>query len=809
MSLWASRVRWSLLAAAAVTVSLAGASCASNGPASSAPILSAPPGSADLLSTRGVVWSFQPGDGSHGVLISPDLGVHWTVALPEQGTHFGLVASYFLGRGEAWAVEQHQHAYGRGETTTVFGTTDGGTKWFRSDPLPGDVTGQSVPCDQIYFADGSHGWLLEADSATGSPSASGMTPTRQQMRLWSTSDGGHTWTQLPRRSLPLQNMQLPGDGPNCSGQPAVAFANPVDGWMTMGALGRGHSRPEVWRTTDGGRHWTPAPLAAPPGGWGPWADNFPNNASTPLAGRTVSEVGPARAVPSGLDAALLVPVEIGTSRLVIERSTDGGRTWQVASSVSTGLPPANGSPAPIWFDPIDASHWVISAPGELVETADAGASWTTVTTPVSLPGAPASFTSLGQGFVQGTGLAAALATTDGGHDWTAEESPPWAGTDPDAVGPAITTIQIVSRRLAVAAGAAGLETSSDGGRRWIRRLAVPAPVSEVDFVGGKTGFAVTDGELLRTRDDGARWNPIDQPLGGPASAVDFWSAKSGVADTFAGGYAVTRDGGRSWAPLRLPLGWAAEGNGVADQAPLGADIPSVCFARRSAAWVVASQGHRTAVLVSTDDGLRWRVAIKPSVFDQESYRPAVGITACAGGSAWVLVSHTPQDDDDTEAWTYDLLATSDAGRTWLDVLRTPAFGRTLRPFVAVPAGGPSIPAGVMPGKQFMQLAVAPETTSAFYTFAGGMADNSVGIGSTYDGGITWSSYWFQAARNGSLPTFSPHLPAGAKWVASSALDAEHAWMLFTGPGRSGFSYLFGTDDGGATWYLLKRFHPAS
>jgi photosystem II stability/assembly factor-like uncharacterized protein len=808
MSDRASRARWSLLAAAVATVSLAGAGCASTGPAPSAPILSAPPGSADLLSTRGVVWSFQPGDGSNGVLISPDLGQHWRVALPEQGTQFGLVASYFLGRGEAWAVEQHQHAYGRGETTTVFGTTDGGTKWFQSEPLPGDVTGPSVPCDQVYFSDGSHGWLLAAGTALSIPSASGMTPTRQLMRLWSTSNGGHTWTQIPPRNLPLQRMRIPGDGPDCSGEPAISFANQVDGWMTVGALGLGHARPEVWRTTDGGRRWMAAPLASPPGGWGSWADNFLSHPSTPLGSRTVSEVGAPRVVPSGLDAAVLVPVEIGPSRLVIERSTDGGQTWQIASSVSTGLPAANGRPAPTWFDPIDASHWVISAPGELVETANAGKSWSTVTTPVSLPGAPASFASLGQGFVQGTGLAVALATTDGGQSWTPEKSPPWAGTDPDAVGPAITTIQIVSRRLAVAAGAAGLETSSDGGRRWIRRLAVPAPVREVDFVGGKTGFAVTDGELLRTGDAGVTWDPIDQPLGGPASAVDFWSAKSGVADTFAGGFEVTRDGGRSWAPLRLPPGWTPQQTGVVGQAPLGDDTPAVCFAPHSAAWVVASQGHRTAVLVSADYGLRWRVAIEPGVFERGTYQPAVGITACAGGSAWVLVSHSPPDDD-AEAWTYDLLTTSDAGRTWLDVLRTPAFGRTLRPRVPVPPGGPSVPPGVVPAKQFMQLAVAPGTTSAFYTFADGMADNSMGIGSTYDGGVTWSSYWFQSGRNGSLPTFSPHLPAGAQWTASSALDAEHAWMLFRGPGRSGFSYLFGTDDGGATWYLLKRFHPAS
>ncbi len=39
----------------------------------------------------------------------------------------------------------------------------------------------------------------------------------------------------------------------------------------------------------------------------------------------------------------------------------------------------------------------------------------------------------------------------------------------------------------------------------------------------------------------------------------------------------------------------------------------------------------------------------------------------------------------------------------------------------------------------------------------------------------------------------------------TAVDARHAWMMLATGWRSGGSYLYATDDGGATWSKIARF----
>ena len=110
-------------------------------------------GAANLLATTGgVVWSFA-NNFEHGpqVLRSTDAGVKWESVLkvPYLPNGFGLTASYFLGGNDAWTVKQNLHGDGVGETTTVYGTADGGTHWWHTKALPGDLTKCCVvPFDQ-------------------------------------------------------------------------------------------------------------------------------------------------------------------------------------------------------------------------------------------------------------------------------------------------------------------------------------------------------------------------------------------------------------------------------------------------------------------------------------------------------------------------------------------------------------------------------------------------------------------------------------------------------------------------------------
>ena len=159
-------------------------------------------GAANLLSTtHGVVWSFNIENGSGVVLRSADDGNHWRVVLsqPASQVSFGLVASYFLGPEDAWAVSEEQTG-----ATSVYRTSDGGRHWYLFDlPMVAPPPNMPLLSDQLYFADPEHGWLL-AVGTNFSPPTNSLT-----MVWWRTDNGGRTWSQLPPTSLPPQAVGCP------------------------------------------------------------------------------------------------------------------------------------------------------------------------------------------------------------------------------------------------------------------------------------------------------------------------------------------------------------------------------------------------------------------------------------------------------------------------------------------------------------------------------------------------------------------------------------------------------------------------
>ena len=307
-----------------------------------------------LATTQGVVWSFNIENGSGVVLRSTDDGNHWRVVLsePTSQVSFGLVAGYFLGSDDAWAALEEQTG-----ATSVYRTSDGGRHWYLSDlPIVAPPPNMTIfVSDQFYFADPEHGWLL----AVGNDLVPGLTNSLT-MLWWRTDNGGRTWSQLPPTGLPPQAVALPPNaGTACPvfSPPHIAFATADIGWWTYGACGRGAARPLVWHTSDGGRNWTPTPLPAPPGGWGRWD----------VLDQGGTDVGSPYLIPSGTGTTLVVPVSVGTSKLVIERSLDMGRSWRIAGMVDTHALPIQSTPAD-WFDPVSTSDWAVAAPGGLIET---------------------------------------------------------------------------------------------------------------------------------------------------------------------------------------------------------------------------------------------------------------------------------------------------------------------------------------------------------------------------------------------------------------------------------------------------------
>jgi hypothetical protein len=741
-----------------------------------------------LSTTQGVVWSFNIENGSGVVLRSADNGNHWRVVLSEPASQssFGLVASYFLGPEDAWAALEEQSG-----TTSVYRTSDGGRHWYRSDLLVvAPPPSMLVLFDELFFADSEHGWLLAVGNDLGVPGST----NSLTMLWWRTDNGGRSWSQVPPTSLPPQAVALPAYGETACpvfSPPHIAFATANIGWWTYGACGEGVARPLVWRTRDGGVNWTPTPLPAPPGGWGRWD----------VLDQGGTDVGIPYVIASGTGTTIIVPVSVGASRLVVERSLDMGHTWHIAGVVDTHALPIQSTPAD-WFDPINAFDWVVAAPGGLIETTNAGETWTLTRSPIAVSGQAASFSSPVDGFVQGAGLVIAMRTGDGGRKWSPESASISSSLQASwSQGNGVSTIQLVGPHLAVAAGAAGVRTSSDGGRSWVDRLGTNSSQVDLEFINSRVGFALENGELVRTLTGGASWQALLHPVAGGVSGIEFWSPSAGLVSVGSQSLFITSDGGTSWRPLRLPPGWIVSDTYIGGDEPTG-----ICFTDKGVGWAVANHARRFAVFVSTSGGRSWRLALSaellPPGAEPDKLGGGVSIAGCDAKAAWVLVSQAagPMDMQGVPT-TFDLLRSLDLGRSWLDVLRSASYIRVNRPKVPTSPGGPeSVPL------EFGAWALSLASPGTAWFTATNEDLGGITFGSTRDGGVHWKIHSFPAVQSqeGTVAA-SQELPYANRWLTTAALNASDAWTLFSAPKGSGDSYLYATSDTGSVWHRLAVF----
>ena len=240
----------------------------------------------------------------------------------------------------------------------------------------------------------------------------------------------------------------------------VDFVDANHGWAVGDIDPRGVGG-AVFRTTDGGRHWTP------------------------LAART----------------------EVSTSvRFIdqrtgwiagfagrIDRSDDGGLSWR-PQRPERGREVFNS----IWA--VDAQcAWAAGVNGLGVRTTDGGSTWI----PMSL-GAPVDFWSIRfvspeRGWAVGDG-GVIVSTSDGGATWT----PASSGT-----ARALYALALVSPEVVVAVGEGGMILRLDGGTKW---TPVKSPVGAALYAvaaRGRTVWAVGAGGItIGSDDEGASWRAI-------------------------------------------------------------------------------------------------------------------------------------------------------------------------------------------------------------------------------------------------------------------------------------------------------------
>ena len=256
-------------------------------------------------------------------------------------------------------------------------TTDGGRTWTDVTP-PTAAALLSLPdtlTPVLLARDGEHAWLALCCAGQTDTSAGRLT------EVFSTSDGGRTWTE----SEPLH-------GPAYGGPASLTFTGPDDGWLLLTTDTAGSARfGQLYRTDDGGRRW--ALVAA----------GVPASCDPPSLTVATTSVAWIACGPSG---PLLV-------------SRDAGTYWapQPLSRSAGGVPQFTSGTGFLTAGPASGLY--------LLVTHDLGRTWRRLPLPSGIGAAPdVKFLSASDGIVlpyvsPGSRVPVVYVTVNGGRSWTA------------------------------------------------------------------------------------------------------------------------------------------------------------------------------------------------------------------------------------------------------------------------------------------------------------------------------------------------------------------------------------------------------
>jgi hypothetical protein len=172
------------------------------------------------------------------VVRTTDSGRHWRAVTPSVKL---VASSAFLGTKVGWVEADSLH---EPRTEPVYRTLDGGRSWRR---LARVRTG----C-QLDFVDRSHGWCTLIGGAAGSAF----------VWVYRTSDGGSSWRLVSRTGLPGEGGSTPGALPfGCD--KSIGFTSQRTGWA---ALNCNVGEPRLYTSSDGGSRWHELPAIPLPKG---------------------------------------------------------------------------------------------------------------------------------------------------------------------------------------------------------------------------------------------------------------------------------------------------------------------------------------------------------------------------------------------------------------------------------------------------------------------------------------------------------------------------------------------------------------
>lgn len=314
------------------------------------------------------------------------------------------VSVTFPGRMLNWDVLPDGAGFVYIDGKGLFVTADSGADWSPARQIPGSDTERDHYWDAttLDFVDAQHGWLTSiTNDVTGS-----------QVVEYRTKDGGQTW-----HAIPIASFSAPASSAIFEAA-QQHFTDALHGRLLLARMGLAETLAEcqVWSTSDGGDTWA-GPSSAGCVGLQPevtwvtptmgYADQVsPGSAvvsitlngggdwHTGALGGTWSQPWPQLLVSDGSRLLLVAREESGMLPDVVLTSTDAGGSWQRDHEVN--VPTSVGGRGIVSYSELGPQHWVAivedavalnpcpsgtpicadPAAGSLVETRDAGITWT-------------------------------------------------------------------------------------------------------------------------------------------------------------------------------------------------------------------------------------------------------------------------------------------------------------------------------------------------------------------------------------------------------------------------------------------------
>lgn len=519
----------------------------------------------------------------------------------------------------------------------------------------------------------------------------------------------------------------------------------------------------------------------------------------------------------------------------------------------------------------DGQHgWVVGSVGggglirgQVLATADGGASWADVPFPDSGNVGPEGvfFVSPDTGWIVGAGGFISV-TRDGGQTWTRQTSP---------VARKLHRVQFYSSLIGWTTGGWQdgssflLLKTTDGGGTW-QDMSFGSncySCEDIWFADSLHGWIVGQDASINpfiqhTTDGGLTWNPQTAPLptgNGPVSSVCFptpkigWASASSIYQTPAGAILHTTNGGDSWyvqANTNMHYNYFLDAPDTLHVAvistqvlsPAGAKVfvstnggsswtssalPTYKYAggcqyRGTDVWVAQSDGQ---VLHSPDNGSTWAWQHYAPMWGAIGWRNATDGWVIAGSNAGV--GYAVKTTDGGLTWTEDPNCPGGTRMQWVD---------SNHGFTLMEGNSAKVYRTTDGGANWAQFAIGGSNwigSICFATPESGWACGSNGtLRFTSNGGASWSAQspgvsqylsgvsmvtsregWIYGGYGGASGFIRHTTDGGQTWNAQTPSPANHFTCGFFLDNMHGWlgtynNNIHATTDGGATWQVLGQ-----